>query len=218
VIVEYLDLECPACKALHPTIRQLEQDFESDLLVVTRHLPLTSVHPRAFDAAIASEAADRQGMFDEMVDKLFETQGEPGEWTDPAVIFQARIEVYALELGLDLGQFRADQADPALVDRVNRDLDSAASLEATATPTVYLNGVKIESPLMNVGDYADLIQDELDAFDDPFLLNRDNGDIIVADSGQLDFETNPTFTLEICATNGSTQQITSTINLIDVAE
>ncbi|MDH3717108.1 MAG: hypothetical protein OES79_03200, partial [Planctomycetota bacterium] len=69
-----------------------------------------------------------------------------------------------------------------------------------------------------VGDYADLIQDELDAFDDPFLLNRDNGDIIVADSGQLDFETNPAFTLEICATNGSTQQITSTINLIDVAE
>ncbi len=219
VLIEYLDLQCPACKALHPTITQLAADFADDLLVVRRHLPLTAIHPRAFDAAIATEAAARQDRFDEMVDRLFDTQGEAGEWTDPAVVFQDRIEFYANDLGLEIDQFRSDQGDPNLVERVNRDLGSASRLGAVATPTVYLNGTQIPSPAgLDLSEYADLVQGELDAFDAPFLMNRNNGDLIVADSGQLDFETQPTFTVDVYVANAVVQRIASTIQLIDIVE
>ena len=54
-------------------------------------------------------------MFLEMVDKFFETQGQPGEWTDPAADFQERVEAYATELGLDVDLFLADQAWRAML-------------------------------------------------------------------------------------------------------
>ena len=103
VLIEYLDLQCPNCKAIHPVVLALEDDFDGELLVVRRHLPLTTVHPNAFDAAVASEAAARQGKFDEMVDLMFENQDEWADATDPQPFF----EDYADKLGLDLTQFRA---------------------------------------------------------------------------------------------------------------
>lgn len=88
VLIEYFDFQCPACATYHPVIQQIKQDFADDLVVVSRHLPITSVHPNAARAAVASEAAAEQGMFDEMIDLLFTNQAEWAGATDPTSLFE----------------------------------------------------------------------------------------------------------------------------------
>lgn len=70
-LLEYSDLECPFCRQFHPTVKKLLEEFPDDLRVVYRHFPLESIHPRARNAAIASECAGDQGKFWEYIDYVF---------------------------------------------------------------------------------------------------------------------------------------------------
>lgn len=214
VLIEYVDFQCPICANYHPVVEQLEQDFADELMIVTRHLPLDSVHPNARAAAIAAEAAGRQGQFDAFGDLLFANQDDWADESDPTSFF----ETYATQLALDINQFRSDVADTDLADRVARDADAAAGLQAPGTPTFYLNGQQITNP-SSLQDFQTLIQDEIDDVDDVFSLDRLTGEITVRDSAALDFETNPSFLLTINAVGLDTSEtIAATINVIDVAE
>jgi len=215
VLIEYVDFQCPICATFHPQVEQLETDFADDLVVITRHFPLESIHLNARAAAIASEAASRQGAFAAVGDILFDRQNDWNALSDP----QSTFESYATELGLDLTQFRSDQADSALQDRVDRDLDAIATLGGTGTPTFYLNGQFISNPA-SLDAFASLIEAEIDATNDAFQLNRQTGQITVRDAALLDFETTPEFSLAVNAVslNGSTASLTATINLTNVNE
>ena len=213
VLIEYLDLQCPFCQAVHPIVQQLEQDFAGDLLVVRRHLPLTNIHPNAFAAARLSEAAARQGSFDAMADLLFEEQKDWELLENPESVFES----YASELGLDLIQLRTDLSDPTIDARINRDVDAAAALGTSITPTFYLNGQLVANP-GGLEEFTPLIQAEVDANDDTFSLDRRSGEIFVADSSALDFETTPTFDLDVIVSNGSVSSLSATINLTNVNE
>ncbi len=62
-IIEYSDLECPFCKTFHETMINIMGDYndESQIAWVYRHFPLTNIHPKAFNAAVASECAAEEG-------------------------------------------------------------------------------------------------------------------------------------------------------------
>jgi protein-disulfide isomerase len=64
ILVEFLDYECPACRAMYGGISDLLADH-SDLAIVYRHLPL-SIHPSAESAARASICAQEAGRFTAM--------------------------------------------------------------------------------------------------------------------------------------------------------
>ena len=75
VIVEYSDLECPFCKAFHSTMHQVMDENKGEIAWVYRHFPLTQIHPKAMQAALASECAWDQGgneAFWKYADKVFE--------------------------------------------------------------------------------------------------------------------------------------------------
>jgi protein-disulfide isomerase len=72
-LVEYGDYECPFCGAAAPAVKQVRQ-LAGDLLFAYRHFPLNQIHPHAFQAAEAAEAAGAQGSFWEMHDLLFAHQ------------------------------------------------------------------------------------------------------------------------------------------------
>ncbi|MDP4009229.1 MAG: DsbA family protein, partial [bacterium] len=74
VLVEYSDFQCPACQFYADWISQLAESFGEDIAIVYRHFPLRSIHQQAELAAVASEAASKQGMFWEYHDLLFERQ------------------------------------------------------------------------------------------------------------------------------------------------
>ena len=80
-LVEYGDFECPFCSRATGSIDQVREHFGDELRYVWRHLPLERVHPRAFDAARASEAAALQGRFWEMARELF-AHPDDLEWSD----------------------------------------------------------------------------------------------------------------------------------------
>lgn len=152
-LIEYLDFECEACGAYFPLVKQLEQDFPSDLRVVRRYYPLPG-HKNGLPAALAVEAAARQGKYNEMHDLLFTEQKNWGEKQMPT---PAVFEGYVQKLGLDMAKFKQDVASQSVKDRVQRDVDSGTKLGNTGTPSFYLNGEKIPNP-RNYEDFKTLIQ------------------------------------------------------------
>ncbi len=142
-LIEYADFQCPSCAAYHPTLKALEEEYKDHVSFGFRHFPIISIHPNAFAAARASEAASNQGKFWEMHDKLFETQSL---WGQVQTNQQSLFEGYAEELDLDMEQFRTDYASEAVATRINSDVASARQFDILGTPTFILNGEKIESP------------------------------------------------------------------------
>lgn len=61
IIVEFLDYQCPACRAVAPHVSKAMED--GSVSIVVRHLPLEEIHPIAREAAKAVVCAERQGIF-----------------------------------------------------------------------------------------------------------------------------------------------------------
>lgn len=156
-LIEYLDFECEACGAYFPLVKQLEQDFPNDLKVVLRYFPLPG-HKNGLTAALAVEAAARQGKYNEMHDLLFTEQKNWGERqaADPSIF-----EAYAQTLGLDMEKFKSDVTSPSVKDRVMRDSNSGRKLGVQGTPTFFLNGEKIQNP-RGYEPFKALVQDTLE--------------------------------------------------------
>lgn len=140
-IVEYSDMQCPACRAYHPVVKQLLQKYPKELRLVYRHFPL-DIHQHALEAAYAAEAAHKQGKFFEYHDLVFENQADWEQAKKATPIFLG----YAKQLKLNEKQFTADMKSQEIKDRVEADKTSAIGLAVDSTPTFYVNGVKIKNP------------------------------------------------------------------------
>ncbi|MBC8103185.1 MAG: thioredoxin domain-containing protein [Cytophagales bacterium] len=125
-IVEFADFQCPSCRRAFGSIVH-RFDKEVPVRFAFHHFPLTNIHERAVPAAIASEAAGRQGKFWPMYEKLF--TGEKTELTD------AYFDIQAKRLGLDMDRFHKDQKDPALEALVMADQKLATENSVQETPT-----------------------------------------------------------------------------------
>lgn len=142
VLVEYLDFECEACGAYYPVVKQMEEEFGDRITFVVRYFPLPG-HRNGLPAALAAEAAGRQGKFWEMHDLMFTRQAE---WGEKQVATPEVFEGFAQELGLDMEKFRTDTASSEVRARVERDINEGRAAGAQSTPTFFLNGSKIQNP------------------------------------------------------------------------
>jgi protein-disulfide isomerase len=142
VIVEYSDLQCPACRAYQPLVKQMTEEYGDRIALIYRHFPLKQIHLQATLAAQAAEAAGMQGKFWEMHDLLFEKQTEWAE--NPRA--RALMSDYAKALNLDVSQFKKDLFSKQVKILVNADYMSGLTHGVNATPTFYLNGQKIKNP------------------------------------------------------------------------
>lgn len=143
VLVEYSDLQCPACQGFHTFMKSAidtDKKITGNITFVYRHFPLIMAHPFANDAAYAAEAAAMQGKFFEMTDLMFENQAKWAEDQNPQSIFRA----YAEKLKLDLEKYDVDVASDAVKQRVAKDVKSGNAAQVDSTPTFYLDGVKVE--------------------------------------------------------------------------
>lgn len=138
--VEFLDFECESCRAAFPAVEQLRKDYAGKVTFVVRYFPIPS-HFNAERAARAVEAASRQGKFEQMYQKMYETQAEWGEQQVPA---DERFRGFAKELGLNLTAFDKAYADPATLERIKRDVADGEALGVTGTPTFFLNGQQLQ--------------------------------------------------------------------------
>ena len=138
-LVEYGDFECPFCSRATGSIDEVRDHFGDRLRYVWRHFPLERAHPRAFDAARASEAAALQGRFWEMARELFEHQDDL-EWSD--------MYRYAVAAGCDIDQFDQDVRvhSSKVLHRVTDDAEDAEAMDLNATPTLFVNGIRHRGP------------------------------------------------------------------------
>ena len=140
VLVEYADFQCSHCQAAHPTIERLMASFGDRVRFVFRHFPVASIHPQADQAALAAEAAGRQGKFWEMHRRLFEARG---------ALSEAHLLGYARELGIDTARFRADMGDPELHAKVRQQKMLGVRSGVNGTPTLYLNAARYDGPALS---------------------------------------------------------------------
>lgn len=108
----------------------------------------------AESSAVASVAAQRQGKFFEMVEKLY---------SDTKKQDAATVRGYAKALGLDLEQFDKDIKDPAVLRDVRMDAEAGKKIGVSGTPSMYLNGKKISARTPE--EMSKLVTEEIAAVD-----------------------------------------------------
>jgi protein-disulfide isomerase len=138
-LVEFLDFECESCGAAFPIVEQLRNEYAGRVTFVTRYFPIPS-HSNAENAAVSVEAAARQGRFEAMYQRMFETQAQWGEQqASKAELFRG----FAADLGLDMAAYDRAIADPATIERVLADKRDGEAAGVQGTPTFFLNGVQL---------------------------------------------------------------------------
>jgi protein-disulfide isomerase len=134
-IVEFSDYQCPYCKRWHDDVfDRLLQAYPDEVRIVYRDFPLTSIHPQAFPAAEAADCAGEQGAYWDYNRALF---------SQKYGLDQTAYHKYASELGLDTTAFGQCLRDNRFSDEVNGDLNYAADLGISSTPTFFINGIAL---------------------------------------------------------------------------
>ena len=139
-LVEYGDYQCSYCGKAYYIMKDVQKALRKQIRFVFRNFPLTEVHPDAFNAALAAEAAGLQNNFWEMHDMLYENQ----ENLDmPSIIS------YAQAIELDVSQFEDDIQSKAISDKVEADFESGIRSGVKGTPSFFINRQKYN------GDWSD---------------------------------------------------------------
>jgi protein-disulfide isomerase len=155
-IVEYSDVQCPACYLYEGITADLLESRGEEFRLVYRHFPLESIHPNAKIASIATEAASQQGKFWAMKEILFDRQTEWSNQKEPLEKFKE----YAKEIELNVDQFEQDMQKDVVLKKVDDDLQSAKDLKLDSTPTFFIDGEKIENPT-SLADFEKLLDEKL---------------------------------------------------------
>lgn len=136
-VMEFADLQCPACRAAHMLIQKpIMAKYGSKIRYVFKHFPLQTLHPYALEAAQAAECAADQGKFWEFVDKDYEEQDK---------LNSAQLRTWAKELGMDTDLF-----DRCIRSHIKRsfilgEYDEGVKGGVQGTPTFFVDGKPVES-------------------------------------------------------------------------
>jgi len=157
LIVEFADLECPACREAAPVMEKLRNDFPQARFVF-QSLPLSNLHPwaqraSAFLDCIARTTPDHAFTFIEAIyghQKEIEAavrksapDGKP-IIDDAAVTEQLRH--YSEWAGANPASIASCVATPETAQRLMRSEQLAHTLGVTSTPTLFINGRRVGNP------------------------------------------------------------------------
>ncbi|MBE8714384.1 DsbA family protein [Sphingobacterium hungaricum] len=145
-IVEYGDYQCSYCGEAYPIIKRIQAKFGDQIKFVFRNFPLTEIHPYAYDAALAAEAAGLQGKFWEMHDLLFEHQN---------ALDKHGIMKLAERLDVDIQLFEEDMQSAVLQKRIDDSLESGMLSGVNGTPSFFINGGKFNGGAQDLSDLLD---------------------------------------------------------------
>jgi protein-disulfide isomerase len=129
-IVEFSDFDCPFCRNVVATVKEVLAKYPTQVRWVFRDFPIAAIHPGAPRAHEAARCAADQGKFWEYHDALF---GQAS--TDPD-----RLTRYAKDLSLDAGSFTQCLESGKHKTAVGRDIEEGSRLGITGTPTFFVNG------------------------------------------------------------------------------
>lgn len=155
---EFVDFQCEACYAYYPYVKQLKEAYKDRVKFQIKYFPITSGHQFAKSAAASAESAARQGKFWEMHDKLFEGQKTWELAEKPQIEY---FEKYAEQIGLNMEKYKADLGSEEVNAVIMKDLKDVKEIGGTGTPTIAINGKKIESPGADFDKLSKVLDDAL---------------------------------------------------------
>jgi predicted DsbA family dithiol-disulfide isomerase len=128
-LVEFSDFQCPYCRDVQTTLRQVLQRYGKQIRLVFKHLPqLGSTH--AFLASQAAYCASEQSKFWQYHDALFATNDLTNESLDKI----------ARDIGLNLSLFQKCLSADSSAAAIRANLREASQLGINSTPTFVING------------------------------------------------------------------------------
>ena len=148
-VVEFMDLECSACRQSHLAFMDMKKEFGDSVAHLLVHFPLEN-HRFAIPAARAAECALAEDRFADYVDLIFEKQDSLGlkTWVS-----------YAIDSGLqDTVSFKQCNASAEPLPRVERGLELGRQIDVRGTPTVLINGWRLPVPAYDGGSYIRAIR------------------------------------------------------------
>jgi len=152
VAVNYDDFQCPFCSRMHETLfPQLLKEYGDRVQFIYKDYPLTEIHPWAIHAAVNANCLGAQNgdaywdFADYMHANQREVNGEKGKEAQFALLDKIALQ-QGQKHNLDLAKLQScvkAQDDKAI--RVS--MREADALGVNATPTMYVNGEKMDGAL-----------------------------------------------------------------------
>jgi protein-disulfide isomerase len=154
LIVEFGDLQCPACKAAQPTIEALVA-AEPTARFVFQNFPLEMHNWAAKGAAYADCVGQASNdAFWKFISKVYETQTEI-----TAENVDEKLTAVADGAGVKGADIAACAVKPETKAHVDASIALGRSVDVTGTPTIYINGRKVGSFDARLSDvYKSLVE------------------------------------------------------------
>ncbi|MGZ4819547.1 MAG: thioredoxin domain-containing protein [Terriglobales bacterium] len=149
-IVEFADLQCPACKAALPEIQKLIAD-EPNAKFVFQQFPLTMAHHWAMKAAEYGDCVHRENpaAFWKYVDAVYAAQeqitSETNNTDDAGTKAEGKLKQLAAGAGVDGEKVAACASQAATEQRIKQSMALGKEVDVTGTPTLYVNGRRINN-------------------------------------------------------------------------
>ena len=156
-VVEFSDFLCPFCRNLAGAFTNFMPQSQGRVAVFFKHYPLDqdcnpvmtrTVHEGACELALGGVCAEEQGKFWQYHDRIF---SQPP--TNPSNDDVVRL---ATEVGLDGNAMRQCLTSPGARAKLDRDVAEGKRLQVNATPTVFVNGKRLEQ----IGGFLKAIESE----------------------------------------------------------
>jgi len=158
-MVVFGDFQCPVCQREETDLRKnLPVSFGDKVRVYFNDFPLTSIHPWAMKGSLIGRCMYHQGQeaFWAYHDWVYENQKD-----FTLENLDAKSQDFAKSKGYDPAKLKSCTEDKGTAAEVDRAVQMGHQLQVSATPTLFLNGRKIEGALdWNV--LQQLLQIEID--------------------------------------------------------
>ncbi len=156
-VVEFSDFLCPFCRNLAGAFADFMPQSQGRIAVFFKHYPLDqacnpvmtrTVHDGACELALGGVCAEEQGKFWQYHDRIF-TQPPMNPSNDDVIRL-------ATAAGLDSDAMRQCLTSPGARAKLDRDIAEGKRLQVNATPTVFVNGKRLEQ----IGGFLKAIESE----------------------------------------------------------
>jgi protein-disulfide isomerase len=135
-IVEISDFQCPFCKRVNDTVKQIVQTYGNDVRFVWKDNALP-FHNRAIPAAMLARAA-------------YKSKGDKGFWEAHDALFESQpklededLKAIAEKVGLTWDTVKKAIDENKYKDKIDQSMEMSADLDARGTPAFFINGRKL---------------------------------------------------------------------------
>lgn len=140
-VIEFSDFECPSCQHAATYMNPIMEKYGDQVRYIRYDLPLVTMHPWAFAAAVAGRAIYRQKpeLFWDYKAQVYANQDKLN-----AFLIDGFARGFAQDHDLDLKKYDLDVNDADLQKSILAGAGTALSNDIRATPTYIVNGMVVD--------------------------------------------------------------------------